>query len=171
MPSEQLLVCAWGEPNGFDGALDHKGTLLIPFGGAVGVDADIPHSSFYGAVEVMLENEEEGISISEYTLHPQYCELIFRCDTNAAHIGQRGNLVVEAIGVKDDGIEEGKEQRKPEYVVLSSLPAIPYEIVPNAGYDIHASAGEHGDVYPRFVTVPQRFESHRPLLAGGLVSR
>jgi len=153
VPFEELLALAAGDSNGFEASVELEDTLQIPIGGTLRVNAHIPRNSFYGPVKLMLLDPAEGIVIGDYTLDPRHCEIIFRSYADAVEIGQRGNLVVQAISKKGVETIKGKEQRKPEYVLLTALPAMPFEIVANDGYAIEATASGNGSVYPTYVTV------------------
>jgi len=55
--------------------------------------------------------------------------VVFRCDAKLAKPGLKGNLIVNAIAVRDPATMKGKAQRKKPRHMLTALPAIPFEIV------------------------------------------
>jgi hypothetical protein len=94
------------------------------------VPVNLPAKSFFGEIQVELSAPPEGITIEDVTLGPWNGQIVLRSDGGKVQSGLKGNLIVNVFAAKtreDSG--KGKEQRKKRRILLSALPAIPFEIV------------------------------------------
>ena len=130
VPAEDLQVAVIGTPRNSTADVRAARTIRIPVGGTVRVPVSVPSRSFFGAIQLELNDPPEGITI-ENPASPQAQDVLVLCsDAEKVEPGLRGNLIVNAFAVKtgkDSG--KGKEQRKKRRILLSALPAIPFEIV------------------------------------------
>ncbi len=102
----------------------------IPLGGIVQIPVRIPSRSFFGDINIELDEPPAGIAIEDISTGRRYTQVVLRSDASAVKAGQKGNLIVNVFAVKtgeDSG--RGKEQRKKRRILLGTLPAIPFEIV------------------------------------------
>jgi hypothetical protein len=70
-----------------------------------------------------------GLSIESVSLTDRAVQSLLRSKGNEIERGLKGNLIVNVFAGKtgeDSG--KGKEQRKKRRILLSALPAIPFEI-------------------------------------------
>ncbi len=103
--------------------------VRIPVSGTVKVPVIIPTRSFFGEIQVELDNPPAGLSIESVALGRQGSVIVLRSDADEIERGLKGNLIVNVFAGKtgeDSG--KGKEQRKKRRILLSALPAIPFEI-------------------------------------------
>ena len=130
VPAETLQVAVVGSPRRSTMDVLTGETVRIPSDGTVHVPIDVPRRSFFGAIQLELSDPPKGVTIDEVVLGRRRSELVLRCD--GAEPGLKGNLIVNVFAAKtrkDSG--KGKEQRKKRRILLSTLPAIPFEIVGN----------------------------------------
>lgn len=130
VPSQSLQVAVLGPARDLDLRFLGEGPLKVPVGGSVRAPIEAPRRSFFGAIRFELSDPPEGVSIEDVSLGRRTKELVLRCDAATAKPGLKGNLIVNVYAVKtrkDSG--KGKEQRKKRRILLSALPAIPFEIV------------------------------------------
>lgn len=130
VPAKALLVSVIGSPRRSSVSLLEKGPVRIPAGGMAGIRVKVPQRSSFGEIRLELDNPPEGIHIDEVIPCETGSEIRFRCDRSLAKPGAEGNLIINVFAVKtgeDSG--KGKEQRKKRRILLSVLPAIPFEIV------------------------------------------
>ena len=103
--------------------------VRIPVSGTVHVPVVIPIRSFFGAIQLELSDPPAGLSIQSVRPGQQASLIVLRSDPRQIERGLKGNLIVNVFAAKmgeDSG--KGKEQRKKRRVLLSALPAIPFEV-------------------------------------------
>lgn len=130
VPAKDLRVAVIGTPRRSTVGLVSKESVKIPAGGTAKVPASLPSRSFFGEIQVELSDPPDGITIEDVTLGQWHGEIVLRCDAGEVQPGLKGNLIVNVFAGKtgeDSG--KGKEQRKKRRILLSALPAIPFEIV------------------------------------------
>jgi hypothetical protein len=131
VPAESLQVAVTGTPRRSSGM--HVLTsepVRIPIGGTSKVPIDIPTRSFFGAIQLELGNPPEGLSIESVSLDSEGSTIILLSEAGKIEPGLQGNLIVNVFAAKTgDDSGKGKEQRKKRRILLSALPAIPFEIV------------------------------------------
>lgn len=84
----------------------------------------------FGTIQLELSDPPEGITIENVSLGRYRDEILLRGDAATVKPGLKGNLIVNVFAAKtrkDSG--RGKEQRKKRRILLSALPAIPFEVV------------------------------------------
>jgi hypothetical protein len=130
VPANDLQVAVIGTPRRSTVGFVSKETVKIPVSGTAKVPANLPSRSFFGEIQVELSDPPGGIIIEDVTLGRWQGEIVLRCDDAAVQPDLQGNLIVNVFAAKtgeDSG--KGKEQRKKRRILLSALPAIPFEIV------------------------------------------
>ncbi len=103
--------------------------VRIPANGTVRVPVDIPTRSFFGEIQLELSEPPVGLSIESVSLDRQGSIITLRSKGDEIERELQGNLIVNVFAGKtgeDSG--KGKEQRKKRRILLSTLPAIPFEI-------------------------------------------
>ena len=103
--------------------------VKIPMGGTARVHLDTPAFVFADKIQLELSEPPDGVSIK--TVGPQRgggTEIVLQCDATKAKAGLKGNLIVSAVAGKPAGAGKGKLQQGNKRP-LSTLPAIPFEIV------------------------------------------
>ncbi len=128
--AETLQVCVTGTSPPFSLRDKAYGTLRIPSGGTARLQVDIPDETPQGAVVLELNQAPDGIMIERTSFRDRGTEIVFRSDAKTAKPGLKGNLIVNAFAVREAAAMKGKEQRKRPRVLLTALPAIPFEVVP-----------------------------------------
>ena len=131
VPAEDLKVAVVGTPR-TTSTMSVLSTVpvKIPTGGTARVRVNVPGRSFFGAVQLELDDPPDGITIEEVSFARRQDEIVLRSDAAVVEPGLKGNLIVNAVAARtgeDSG--KGKEQRKKRRILLSTLPAIPFEIV------------------------------------------
>jgi hypothetical protein len=130
VPAEDLQVAVTGTPSRSTVDVLSNELLKIPAGGTASVPVRIPGRTFFGEVQLELSDPPGGITIESVKQGRWEAEIFFRCDAETAPQDRQGNLIVHAFAVKtDEDSGRGKEQRKKRRILLSTLPAIPFEIV------------------------------------------
>lgn len=129
VPAEESLVCVLGPPQQFTVGPPGAESIKIPLGGQTRLSMNIPASSSWGAVELELSDPPPGITIASVALGRRDGGVVFRCDAKLAKPGLKGNLIVNAIAVRDPANMKGKAQRKKPRHLLTALSAIPFQIV------------------------------------------
>jgi hypothetical protein len=130
VPAKDLQVAVIDTQRRSKVDLVSKQTVKIPVGGTAQVLANLPSKSFFGEIQVELSDPPAGITIEALTLDRWQGEIVLRSDAETVQPGLKGNLIVNVFAAKmgeDSG--KGKEQRKKRRILLSALPAIPFEIV------------------------------------------
>jgi hypothetical protein len=130
VPAENFQVAVTGAARGSStmGVLATR-PVRIPVGGMVKVPVIIPTRSFFGEIQLELDNPPAGLSIESVALSGPGSVIVFRSEADEVERGLKGNLIVNVFAEKageDSG--KGKEQRKKRRILLSALPAIPFEI-------------------------------------------
>ncbi len=130
VPAEDFQVAVTGAARGSStmGVLATR-PVRIPVGGMVKVPVIIPTRSFFGEIQLELDNPPAGLSIDSVAWSGPGSVIVFRSKADEVERGLKGNLIVNVFaekGGEDSG--KGKEQRKKRRILLSALPAIPFEI-------------------------------------------
>jgi len=133
VPARDLQVAVVGAPPRSSVQLAVPDGLTIPSGGTAKVLVAVSTSGRARFDQVLFElsTPPQGISIEDVVPAPGGSEIILRCDAETAEPGLEGNLIVNVFAARsaeDSG--RGKEQRKKRRILLTALPAIPFEIVP-----------------------------------------
>ena len=130
VPAEDFQVAVTGAARGSDamGVLTTR-PVRIPVSGMVKVPVIIPTRSFFGEIQLELDNPPAGLSIDSVALSGPGSVIVIRSEGDEVERGLKGNLIVNVFAGKtgeDSG--KGKEQRKKRRILLGALPAIPFEI-------------------------------------------
>jgi hypothetical protein len=132
VPASQLEVCITGSPHRFTIGAAVAGPIKIPPGGKVRVPVSAPTSTFLGEVHLELSDPPPGITIESVSLGREGGEIVIQSDPAVVKPGLKGNLIVNAFAVRTgESAGKGKAQRRKSRILLSALPAIPFEIVAN----------------------------------------
>ena len=129
VPAKDLQVAVIGTPRRSTMSVLSTKALTIPMGGTARVRVNVPRRSFFGSVQLELDDPPAGITIDHVSLSRGQDEIVLRSDAAETPPGLEGNLIVNAFAVRsgeDSG--KGKEQRKKRRILLSALPAIPFRI-------------------------------------------
>ena len=129
VPAQELKACLYGSPQDFTADLLFTKTVQIPAGGSVRVPVDVDQKTSFGSVILELNDPPDGITIESFSLRAGTSEIVFHGDAKLVP-GMKGNLIVNAYAEKtDDGDSDGKDQKTPDRVLVTALPAIPFEVV------------------------------------------
>lgn len=132
VPARDLQVAVIGTPRKFTISVLSPDLVRIPVGETVRVPVKVPSRSSFGTVQLELSDPPEGITIEKVSLGRSEGEIVLRSDAAVVKAGLQGNLIVNAFAAKAGrGAGKGKEQRKKRRILLSVLPAIPFEVVPD----------------------------------------
>jgi len=131
VPSKELRV-------GIGGRFQQKGAVKIisslpvklPAGGTAGVKLNIP-SEILAKNKINLELSEPpaGISIQKISPSKGGMEIILASESDKVKAGQKGNLIISAFGNRPSTTKKDKSQDGKQRFQLTTLPAIPFEIV------------------------------------------
>lgn len=100
--------------------------VKIPSGGTARVHVGMPVMSFFGKVQLELDEPPDGISIKDVSAGRDGTEIVLATEADKAKPGLRGNLIVSAYAPLPKGA--GKRQTQTR-IPLGTLPAIPFEVV------------------------------------------
>jgi hypothetical protein len=132
VPASQLEVCITGSPHGSTIGTAVAELIKIPSGGKVRVPVSAPTSTFLGEVHLELSDPPPGITIESFSLGRLGGEIVVQSDAAVVKPGLKGNLIVNAFAVRTgEGAGKGRAQRRKSRILLSALPAIPFETVAN----------------------------------------
>ncbi|MDP6523440.1 MAG: PPC domain-containing protein [Kiritimatiellia bacterium] len=127
--AKELQVAVIGRPRRFAVGDSDTAPARIPAGGTTRVRVNVPERSFLGPTELELSDPPEGITIEDVSLGRAGKEIVLRGDTTLK-VGRKGNLIVNVFAHRPEpASSKGKEQRKKKRILLSALPAIPFEVV------------------------------------------
>ena len=129
VPAKDLQVAVIGSPRRSVVGLLSTDAVTIPVGGTARVRVSAPARSRFGEIQFELSDPPAGISLESVSLRRGKGDLVLRGDAATVKPGLEGNLIVNAFAAKtgeDSG--KGKEQRKKRRILLSALPAIPFEV-------------------------------------------
>jgi len=129
VPARELQVCAMGPPQPFRIDIVGANPVRIPVGGKVRLPISVTGAMSLGTVELELSEPPAGITIENFSLGRGSGEIVFHGEPHQVKPGLKGNLIVKALAVRDPASMKGKEQRKRPRLLLSVLPAIPFEII------------------------------------------
>ena len=112
VPAEDFQVAVTGTArrSGTMGVLTTR-PVRIPVSGTVKVPVIIPTRSFFGEIQLELDNPPAGLSIESVALGRQGSVIVLRSDADEIERGLKGNLIVNVFAGKtgeDSG--KGKEQ-------------------------------------------------------------
>jgi hypothetical protein len=131
VPAESIQVAVTGTARGSSMKVLTTHSVRIPVGGVSRVPVRVSGRSFFGEMQFELSGPPDGIAIETVHRGRGERELVLRCDAREVKPRQRGNLIINVFAAKTgDDSGKGKEQRKKRRILLTALPAIPYEIVP-----------------------------------------
>jgi hypothetical protein len=139
VPAEDFQVAVTGTPRRSSaiGVLTTR-PVRIPVGGTARIPVAIPTRSFFGEIQLELSNPPAGLSIESVSMGRRGSVLVLRSDADQVQRGLEGNLIVNVFaGKTEDDSGKGKEQRKKRRILLSALPAIPFEIAGHHPASVH----------------------------------
>ena len=128
VPSDDLEVAVGGKSM-FRAAVKilSKTPVRIPAGGTVKVEIGVP-PALLDRVRFELSDPPEGVAIKSVSPAGKAAEIVLQSDGAKAKTGLKGNLIVAAYAKNAaPGKAKGKGMRRA--VALTTLPAIPFEIV------------------------------------------
>lgn len=129
VPADELLVCVMGPAQRWLIGAGGADPIRIPVAGRVRFPLSLPASTRLGEVELELSDPPPGITIESVALGQRDGGIVFRCDAALSKPGLRGNLIVNVFAVRDPASMKGRGQRKKPRHLLTTLPAIPFEVV------------------------------------------
>ncbi|MCX7885849.1 MAG: PPC domain-containing protein [Verrucomicrobiae bacterium] len=98
--------------------------VKIPAGGTTKIHLGAPVMTFFGKVQLELDDPPDGITIKDVTTNRDSTEILLATDAEKLKPGMRGNLIVSAYAP----LSRGKQQNQTR-IPLGTLPAIPFEVV------------------------------------------
>lgn len=108
-------------------ALD-KPPLKLPAGGTAPVRLLAPIRSLPENIKLVLNEPPEGITIEGVTPGREGLNIVLRADASKVKPGTKGNLIVDAFF---EGAAPAKKAAQARRQQIGTLPAIPFEVVPN----------------------------------------
>lgn len=128
--SKELLV-------GVGGRFQQKGAVKIlsalpvklPVGGTARVKLNVPAEMLANKIELELSDPPDGITIQKVVPSKTGTEIVLAADADKAKVGQKGNLIIAAFMNRAGKTEKGKPKTDKQRIQVSTLPAIPFEIV------------------------------------------
>lgn len=130
VPAESLLVAVTDATRGTSPMqVLTKGRVKIPLDDVARVSVDIPTRHFFGEIQLELSDPPPGVSLTGAEQDRGGIQLLVSADAGQATPGLAGNLIINVFAAKtEEDTGKGKEQRKKRRILLSTLPAIPFEI-------------------------------------------
>jgi hypothetical protein len=99
--------------------------LRLTPGGTVRLKLQLPVGDKIKEVAFELLDPPEGISIKE----TKGMELVLQADTEKVKPGQKGNLIIKAMGEPTWGGDKEKPAMNKFKISLGTFPAVPYEVI------------------------------------------
>jgi hypothetical protein len=102
--------------------------VKIPAGGTARVQVGVPTSTFFGNLQLELDEPPEGITIQQVSSGRTGSEIVLQSDAAKVKPGLKGNLIVRVFTARSQSPGKAKaaaSKRAP----VGTLPAIPFEIV------------------------------------------
>ena len=134
VPAQDLKVDVIGSGRRLGGAalrLLGKSPVKIPLGGTARVRLATP-VTYLDRVQLELSDPPDGLTIQEVSGSREGAEILLASDAAKAKPGLKGNLIVNVYAVKaatTAGKIKPKAQGNARRTVLTTLPAIPFEMV------------------------------------------
>lgn len=129
VPADGVWVTVTGLPRRTMASVPELDELSIPPGGTVRIPVRLGRTSRFGATVFELSAPPEGIAIQGVSFGRLRAEITLRCDAARCRPGQEGNLILNVFAAKTgENSGKGKEQRKKRRILLTTLPAIPFQI-------------------------------------------
>lgn len=122
VPAQRLMAQVTGRGAGC--RMLTTGPVKIPVGGTARVELSAPASARgVESIKIDLSSPPPGISVQKASIRGQVLTVVLMGDAAKAKEGTKGNLLMQAVG------ERKNTGKKASRVPLSSIPAIPYEVV------------------------------------------
>jgi len=102
--------------------------VKIPAGGTAKVHVGMPLTTFFGKVQLELNEPPDGITIKDVTASRDGTEILLATESDKIKPGLKGNLIVNAFAAAGAPRKAGKGAAQPR-VPIGTLPAIPFEVV------------------------------------------
>lgn len=107
--------------------------VKIPAGGTVRVQVGFFAPRLAEGLQLELSEPPEGITIQSVAPNRDGAEIILATDATQTKSGLTGNLIVNAFAGKPAGDGKGKGPANNRRTAIGTLPAIPFEIIPQPG--------------------------------------
>jgi len=124
----EAAVIGWSRPRASFARILDETPIKIPAGGAAHVRIDIPPNTFFGKVELELNDPPVGIAMQKVSLGAGASELLLASDGDKVKPGMRGNLIVNAFAENPTANPKQKAAPNRRRPPIGALPAIPFEI-------------------------------------------
>ena len=128
VPAKDFQVAVIGRPRHFAMGVSTAATTRIPAGGTTRVRVRVPNQTPLGTTELELSDPPDGITIESVQPGQTESEIVLR-GAPTIEPGREGNLIVNVFANRPEGGTKRIEQRKKKRVLLSALPAIPFEVI------------------------------------------
>jgi hypothetical protein len=106
-----------------------KTPVKIPAGGTARVQIGVPAAALLARIQLELSEPPEGISIKNVSPSAMGTEIVLQSDAAKVKPGLKGNLIVVAFAKSVAAPGKAKPRAARRAVPLTTLPAIPFEIV------------------------------------------
>jgi hypothetical protein len=103
--------------------------VKIPAGGTARVRVWVPVSMLLGAATLELSEPPAGITLADTLPVREGTEMVLQSNAATMKPGQKGNLTVKIVGQRPPPPRQAQPVSNGPRVTLSTLPAIPFEIV------------------------------------------
>jgi hypothetical protein len=105
--------------------------VKIPAGGIARVQVGVPTRTFFGNLQLELNEPPEGITLQNAAPVGWGTEIVLQADAAKVKPGLKGNLIVNAFfaGKNSASSDKAKPQANVRRASMGTLPAIPFEIV------------------------------------------
>jgi hypothetical protein len=107
-----------------------KPPVKIPLGGTTSVKFSMLRGPQMEKVQLTLRDAPAGISVQNVSLAQDGATVVLRADAEKLKPGLKGNLIIDASVERTVTPPNGKAKANKRIVPLGSLPAIPFEVVP-----------------------------------------
>jgi hypothetical protein len=104
--------------------------VKIPVGGTARVRLGTPAAGFSGRFDVELNQAPDGITIKEVLPSSDGTDIVLESDAAKVKPGSKGNLIVNIFPGRNLVPAAKAKKQAGQRVALGTLPAIPFEIVP-----------------------------------------
>ena len=130
VPAQELKVAVAGRSVGKTAAKILSATpVKIPAGGTTRVEIGVPAGTLLDRLTLALNDAPDGITIKEISPTAQGTAIVLQSDAAKVRPGLKGNLIVTASVRRAGAAAKAKPQKNQPAVPVTSLPAIPFEIV------------------------------------------
>jgi len=107
--------------------------VKIPVGGTVTIKVFAPMFTFAPNIQLELSDPPDGITVKKITPTREGRDIVIATDASKVKPGQKGNLIISAIGENRSAFGKGKappqQQQQQRRVPFTALPAIPFDVV------------------------------------------